>query len=183
VNEILDRKIVFSTAWFKIIAKTLTGWAAPHYAVLARDYVTVLATTASGRVLLVRQFRPAVEEFTLELPAGHVDDGETPEEAARRELLEETGYAAKGLVLLASLAPDTGRLAMRQWCYFAAEAQPPTVGWVPEAGVEVIEWEVSELLDSIRKSKLNHALHIAVVFLWKLRTPATTLSSSATPGS
>jgi ADP-ribose pyrophosphatase len=55
----------------------------------------VLALTPEDGVLLVREFRPGVEEELLELPGGAVDAGEEPPEAARRELLEETGYAGK----------------------------------------------------------------------------------------
>src|SRR4051794_701915 len=54
----------------------------------------VVAVDADGQVLLVRQPRPAVGMSMLELPAGLVDEGETPIECARRELAEETGYHA-----------------------------------------------------------------------------------------
>jgi ADP-ribose pyrophosphatase len=56
------------------------------------DTVAVLALTEAGQVVLVREFRPGPEEVLDELPGGVVDDGETPLDAARRELLEETGY-------------------------------------------------------------------------------------------
>lgn len=56
--------------------------------------VTVLALNDRGEMLLVKQFRPAVGAFTLEAPAGLMDDGETPEQAARRELQEEAGFDA-----------------------------------------------------------------------------------------
>src|SRR5213079_2244404 len=69
------------------------------------------AVTPNGTFPLVRQFRPALEEFTLELPSGHVDLGESPEQAARKELREETGFVANELILLGSLSPDTGRLS------------------------------------------------------------------------
>jgi ADP-ribose pyrophosphatase len=169
MNDILDRKVVFSTPWFDIVAKTLAGWESPYYTVEANDYVTVLAATASGGVVLVRQFRPAVEDFTLELPSGHIEEGENPEEAARRELLEETGYTAGKLELLASLALDSGRMGLRQWCYLASELQTARTAHTREPGVEAFELSFSELLNYIRQSKFDHALHLAVVLLWMLR--------------
>lgn len=86
---------------------------------------------------MVRQYRPAVETSTLELPCGHVEEGDTPEEAARKELLEETGYVAEQMILLANLAPDTGRLGNRMWCFFAPHAmQESSSAFQPEEGVE-----------------------------------------------
>lgn len=51
----------------------------------------------SDRIILIRQFRPPANRFVYEFPAGLMDDGETPEEAARRELREETGYVASSM--------------------------------------------------------------------------------------
>ena len=58
------------------------------------ETAVTLALTADRRVVLVREFRPGPEEWLLELPGGHLDDGETPAAAAARELREETGYRA-----------------------------------------------------------------------------------------
>jgi ADP-ribose pyrophosphatase len=65
------------------------------------DTVAVLALTKDDEVILVREFRPGPEEVVLELPGGLVDEGQTPAEAAHRELLEETGY--EGAVVAAGM--------------------------------------------------------------------------------
>src|SRR4051812_25783530 len=85
-------KLVFDTRWFQVVARPFTGSSEPHYVINTTDFVSIIATDTEGRLILVRQFRPAVGRKTLELPSGHVEKGETPEEAARKELLEETGY-------------------------------------------------------------------------------------------
>jgi ADP-ribose pyrophosphatase len=69
------------------------------------DTVAVLALTEDDRVVLVREFRPGPEEVILELPGGLVDEGQTPSDAARRELLEETGYEGT-LVEVATMLHD-----------------------------------------------------------------------------
>ncbi len=56
-----------------------------YYAVDQADYVAIVARTPAGQIPIVRQFRPALEQFTWELPAGLVDEGEDPAESCRRE--------------------------------------------------------------------------------------------------
>ena len=70
--------------------------------------VVLLPIPAPGRIVLVRQFRYAVNKLLWELPAGSVDDGEQPEDAARRECHEEIGKVPDTVVRLASLLPTPG---------------------------------------------------------------------------
>ena len=67
--------------------------------------VAVLPLTPGGDVVMVRQYRPGVGRFVLSVPGGLVDPGESPVEAAARELREETGYAADSVEVVASLRP------------------------------------------------------------------------------
>jgi ADP-ribose pyrophosphatase len=132
-------ELVFSTKWFEILSRPSPGPGGPHFVISSSDFVTVVALNPAGRLLLVRQFRPAVARVTLEVPSGHVETGETPEEAARKELLEETGHVADKFELLLTVSPAVGRFTNRMWCYFTAEARPtPDPGFVPEAGVELV---------------------------------------------
>ena len=70
--------------------------------------VIVLPVTVDDDVLFIRQYRYAVDERVIELPAGLIDPDETPEDAARRELEEETGYEAGGIRLLGAAFVSPG---------------------------------------------------------------------------
>jgi ADP-ribose pyrophosphatase len=70
--------------------------------------VCVIALDDEGRILLVRQYRTALERVTIEVPAGKLDAGEDPANAVQRELSEETGYTADNIRHLASFAPAAG---------------------------------------------------------------------------
>ena len=168
MSKIIKSATVFSTPWFNIEEKTINGLESPYFALTLLDYVSILALTNENQVLLVRQFRPAVEEDTLELPSGHVEEGETPEEAARRELLEETGYEAKRLKLLGILNPDVGRLSNKLWCFFAPSVSKRKDVAV-EDGIELCWSSIDQLMNLIHEGNFNHALNIAVLFLAMLK--------------
>jgi ADP-ribose pyrophosphatase len=165
-HGIQRREIVYSTPYFKLVAKTLNAPSAdPYFALELADYVVVAAVTAAQEMLLVRQYRPAVEAYTLELPSGHIDIGETPESTARRELLEETGYEAGSLELLGCLRPDTGRLANRLWCYFARDVQIAANPVPEEPGVERIVCPSADWPRMLKPPAFELALHVAALQL------------------
>ena len=162
-------RVVYATQWFQLVEKTFEASADPYYWLDSPDCVTVVALTAEGKVPLVRQYRPALDRESLELPSGHIDAGETSEAAARRELLEETGYVAPSLEFLGTLDPDTGRLRARIWCYFARDAVKVAE---PEAGEEKLhnqECMLSDLDQMLREGRMSHAQDMAAILLARLR--------------
>ncbi|MDC6453399.1 NUDIX hydrolase [Alphaproteobacteria bacterium] len=129
------------------------------------DYVTVLALTPDNKVPLVRQYRPAIQSDTIELPGGILDHGDTPAECAERELFEETGYRTTSpLIKLGCLATDVGRLENRLWCYFAVGVEHQS-SWQAEEGVEPLLVELSEFKSAVCNSDFDNALHIALIGL------------------
>ena len=163
--RITERKKVFETPWFRVISKMTTGLEDAYYSLELADYVAILALTPDGRIVLVKQFRPTVEQTTLEIPSGTVDPGESPAQTAARELREETGYQAASLELIVPpMAPDTGRLANRMWCYLARDVEPvENKDEVLEEGIEPVLYTMEELKQAIACGAFNHALHVAVL--------------------
>jgi ADP-ribose pyrophosphatase len=165
MNEVLNSKVEFATPWFELVSKQVAGQSAPYYALRMQDYVTVVAFTEKRELVLVRQYRAAVERHTLELPSGHVEKNETPEQAARRELAEECGFNAPDLELLGTLISDTGRNENRLWCYFAPGIVPVEKKFVPELGVEPILASPKRISELMRNGEFDHALNLAALML------------------
>lgn len=78
----------------------------------------VVAVTKDNKVVVAKQFRPGPEKIMSEIPGGWVDEGEEPEAAARRELLEETGYSAEKMVPLGVFGRDSA--INGSWYYYLA---------------------------------------------------------------
>ncbi|MEP7285253.1 MAG: NUDIX hydrolase [Chloroflexota bacterium] len=87
------------------------------------DFVIMFVLTQGNHVAFVRQHRQAVGGDTLELPAGHMEDGEDPLAAAQRELREETGLASENWQSLGKYMIDPNRYCGWAYLYFARDAQ------------------------------------------------------------
>lgn len=93
----------------------------PYHVVEAPHWVNVLAFAPGREIVLVEQYRHPVQTMMIELPAGNIDKGEPPEQAARRELLEETGYATETWHDLGALFPVAARLNNKVWTFLALD--------------------------------------------------------------
>lgn len=157
--------------WVTLAAHAVTavpgGTTEVYHSLRQADYVSILAITPDGRIPVVRQFRPAVDDYSLELPGGLLERGEAPEDCARRELAEEAGLSVRDLHPLGTLLPDTGRLGNRLWGYFASA--DPIPGWEPEPGVSCRLVDRAGFLDDVRHARFGHALHVALVGIAVLR--------------
>jgi ADP-ribose pyrophosphatase len=157
--------------WVTVVARDVErdGTVGTFHSIRQADYVTLLAVTDAHEVVLVRQYRPALERVTLELPGGLVDGALDPATTVARELEEEAGFRVIGAPdFLGTLDPDTGRLENRFHCY-AAPAIAPIADWRPEPGLERLLVPKAEFLDMIRDGRFPTALHVALVGLAVLK--------------
>lgn len=168
-----SHEVVFETPWFHVEARpagpSSEDATTPYFVVCPRDYVTVLATTPEDEMLLVEVYRPTVAGVSVELPSGTLEDGETPLDAAARELLEETGCVAGRLEPLAVLHPDAGRLGNVMHCFRAWDAQPADRE-LP-ASCEVLRVRRIPPCDvaSTVANEMSIAIHLGVVGLAAMR--------------
>lgn len=170
--HIKSRRTIPISPWMKVIEREVTfaAGAAPelYHAIHQQDYIAIVARTPEGLIPIVRQYRPAVEGFTWELPAGLVDGGEDPGETCRRELLEETGLPARTIHALGSYAPCTARLSNRVHTFFVETG--PAIAPAPiEAGIELKLATPQELAGMIRKGEFALQLHVGALMLAAMR--------------
>lgn len=122
--------------------------------------VTVVALTGDGEVLLVRQYRHAVGEELLELPAGKLEPGEDPERAARRELAEETGYTAAETRLLLSFYSTPGFTTEKMYLYLATGLAPGSPDPDPDEFISVVRVKLARAREMIREGLIRDAKSI-----------------------
>jgi 8-oxo-dGTP pyrophosphatase MutT (NUDIX family) len=130
------------------------------------DWVNVVPLTDDGQIVLIRQYRHGVREVSLEIPGGIIDPGETAEQAAVRELGEETGYVPRRVRLLGRVRSNPAihnnhtHMFLAEGCHAAAAPQPE-----PLEQIEIVLKPVAEVAELVRRGEINHALVICALAL------------------
>ena len=165
--KIKSREIVKVSPWVEIIAREVAfspETTEVYHAVKQQDYLAIVALTPGGQFPIVRQYRPALESFTWELPAGLVDPGEDPAEGCRRELREETGFRARAVHALGENSACTGRLNNRIHNFFVV-AGPRAADFQPEPGISVKLVSPAEIVRLIRRGDFVSQMHVGALLL------------------
>ena len=167
--RVLDRRVVFESPFVDVIEKQVEFGAErgveTFWSVRTAGYVAVVAITDDGTIPLVSQYRPAVERHVLEFPSGMIEKDESPADAARRELLEETGCRCDEVVPLGRLHVDSGRFETQQWAFFAPRARLVDAEPRREEDLDVLFVRPEELRTSILSGEFNLSAHVAMVAL------------------
>jgi 8-oxo-dGTP pyrophosphatase MutT (NUDIX family) len=115
---------------------------------------------------MIQQYRHGARKVTLEIPGGLVDPGDTPEKAATRELLEETGYQAEELAQVGVVNPNPALFNNRCYTYVARNVkkiQDPVLDQAED--IEVVLIPLSDIPELIRNGEIDHAM-VITAFYW-----------------
>lgn len=130
------------------------------YVLYSSDWVNIVPITPEGRVVLIKQFRPGSMEVTIEVPGGMVDQTDNdPCQAAKRELMEETGYEAETIIKTATIRPNPAILRNRCHQFIALNARP-TGQTHFDSGEYVVTFEAdwNDVEKMMQDGRIDHAL-------------------------
>lgn len=128
-------------------------------------WVNVIPLTPDNEVVMINQYRHGIQQVTLEIPGGLIEMGDTPEDAARRELREETGYDCKRMVSLGSVHPNPAIQNNDCYTYLAQNAfHAGSQEQDDKEDIEVVLYPLSEIPRLIQEGFITHSLIIVAFY-------------------
>ncbi|MDR1657413.1 MAG: NUDIX hydrolase [Deltaproteobacteria bacterium] len=172
--QLIDESVTYQTPVFNVLDRRCLspkdGREKTFACLQSPEWVNVLAVTAEGKFLLVDQFRHGSRDFCLEIPGGVVEPGQSLEETARRELMEETGYSAARLELLCSFKPNPALFSNRVHTFLAYEAAPTgQTDFDENEEMSLSLATIDELKAMILDGRIDHALMVAAISFYLLK--------------
>ena len=119
--------------------------------------VGIIAITRENKVVLVKQYRKAIEKELWEIPAGKIEPGENPKESAIRELKEETGYSAQSIKLLHKFYTSAGFSNQKIYIYLAENLTSGSQDFDDDEFIETKEFSLNEVYDMIYNNYIEDA--------------------------
>ena len=138
----------------------------PEYYVLEYPvWVNVIAITKDGQFVMERQYRHAARKISLELPCGVMEEGETPLEAAQRELLEETGFGGGQWKKLMELSPNPSAMSNTTHCFLAIGVEKIAEQYLDETEeLSVLFMTKEEVKRMLNENQICQALMVAPLY-------------------
>ncbi len=146
-----------------------TGQEHDCYILESTPWVNVIPLTPQKEVILIRQYRHGIRDLTLEIPGGLVEGEDSPEQAAKRELCEETGYRASEMIPLGNVLPNPAIQNNRCYTFVAKDVFVAGEQNLDEMeDIEVLSHPLADIPQLIREGKINHSLVVAAFFKYYL---------------
>jgi len=164
--KFLGKKEVFADNILKISHHhwefTVKGINAPFTSIDTSDWVVIIPELDNNLIALVKQFRPVVNEWTVEFPGGAINKDEDPSLAAKRELEEETSLISDELIPLGVMRPNPAIMSNRCFVYVAKDCRKDgRHSFDPFEDIEVLHLSISEIENLILRGEITHSVVLA----------------------
>jgi len=168
--KLISSKRAFDNKWVKLRQDTVelpNGKILNDYFVWeSGDVVLVVPVTSEEKFVLVRQYKHGADEIVTEVPAGFMDENETPEQAAHREMEEETGYSSKEMKLLTTVHANPTKSNGKGFIFLAKDAiQNKEVNFDETEDIEILLKSKDEVLQMIQGGEICVGDSIAAIYL------------------
>jgi ADP-ribose pyrophosphatase len=163
-EKTISSRYIFKGRAFNVRVDTVTnatGQETTREIVEHNECVTVVPVDSNGDILMVRQFRKAIEKDLLEIPAGGIDPGEDPPTAVKRELQEEIGYLPGKIVRLGGFYSTPGFCNEYLYLYLATDLKPSRLYAEDTPGIETVKIKPRQILKLIRSGEICDSKSIA----------------------
>jgi len=135
------------------------------------NVIVAIPIDANGDILMVRQYRKAIEKELLELPAGGIDPGEDPETAVKRELQEEIGYSPDQVELMGGFYSSPGFCSEYLYLYLAKNLRPSQLQAEDTPGIKVVRIQPDRIPGLIESGELCDSKSIAGLLYYLTKKP------------
>lgn len=167
--EKLSSRKVYGDRWFQARADRCRfpdgRVIEPYYVVEVPDWANAVVVTKDERIILVRQYRYPVDLVTYELPGGIIDKGETPEQAAVREMQEETGYHSEDVEFLCRLSPNPAINNNTAYFYLIRNAVPgEKKNHDVFEDIDVMSFSKEEMILLLKENKMQHGVQVGPLY-------------------
>jgi len=147
----------------------VTGREHDFYVIEAPDWINVVAITPEEEVVLIEQYRHGIRSVTVEIPGGMIDPGEAPLDAAKRELLEETGFKAEIWDCIGEVVPNPAIQNNKCYTFLAQSAvkvKEPEFDNTED--IQTFTLPAADIPKIVAQGKITHALVIAAFYWYHL---------------
>lgn len=164
----IHRSVKYRSDWMRLEEAAVIrpdGSSGSFGLVYMRPGATVVAVDESGNIILAREYKYALEKETVELISGGIEDGETPEEAAGRELMEETGYISRSIIRLGEVDPFTTVVSSKNYILLARDLVFDPGAKDSRELIESFSVPLADAVGMVERSEITHAASCVGILL------------------
>ena len=166
--KLIEREEIYKARTFKLFKEIYRGENGDVLieAVRHRGAVAILPLLPDGKIILERQYRYTIAKWIIEAPAGTLEEGESDETCASRELMEETGFRAKKLIKVGSIVmtPGYDDEMIRLFVAFVDD-KPESTNLDEDELISIVPFSAQQITDMIKKGEIFDAKTIALFFM------------------